>query len=72
MGYRWYDAHAVVPRYPFGHGLSYTTFDYEAECTALRDEATGAVSVELGLTNAGGAAGSGESGRLRHRYPVFC
>jgi beta-glucosidase len=27
VGYRWYDARNVAPRYPFGHGGSYTTFD---------------------------------------------
>jgi hypothetical protein len=30
IGYRWYDRHAVTPNYAFGHGLSYTEFEYSS------------------------------------------
>jgi beta-glucosidase len=30
MGYRWYDARALPVRFPFGHGLSYATFELGA------------------------------------------
>ena len=34
IGYRGYDASGVAPRYPFGHGLGYTTWAYESLAAA--------------------------------------
>lgn len=31
VGYRWFEKHGIVPRYPFGFGLSYTTFNCEVQ-----------------------------------------
>ncbi len=28
VGYRWYESKNIEPLYPFGHGLSYSTFEY--------------------------------------------
>ena len=51
VGYRYYDTVGCGYRYPFGHGLSYTTFRY----SALTEDGFGSVS--LCVKNTGSAAG---------------
>jgi beta-glucosidase len=55
IGYRGYLAAGADPLFPFGHGLSYTTYDY-ADVTA--EVADGIVDVGFTLTNTGDRAGS--------------
>lgn len=50
VGYRWYDTKNVPVMYPFGHGLSYTTFNY-ADLQAKTDGKN--INVELNLSNTG-------------------
>jgi beta-glucosidase len=56
MGYRWYDAQNIEPLFPFGHGLSYTTFAYSGLKTAVG--ADGKVTISFTLSNSGSVAGS--------------
>ncbi|MDM7989188.1 glycoside hydrolase family 3 C-terminal domain-containing protein [Arthrobacter sp. zg-Y877] len=59
VGYRWYDARAIEPAFPFGHGLSYTTFEYSNLDLHVADTGTGpALSVAATLTNTGTRAGA--------------
>ncbi|KHK95657.1 beta-glucosidase [Microbacterium mangrovi] len=55
VGYRWYDAKGLEVTFPFGHGLSYTTFAY-GDATASVD-AAGDVLVTIPVTNTGAVAG---------------
>lgn len=59
VGYRWYDAQQREPLFPFGFGLSYTTFamDQLAVTPARVDPAHGA-AVRVRVTNTGARAGT--------------
>ncbi|MDN3356453.1 glycoside hydrolase family 3 C-terminal domain-containing protein [Actinomadura sp. DC4] len=55
-GYRWYTDQGVAPRFPFGYGLSYTTFGYSGlTATAARD---GGLDVRLTVRNTGRRTGA--------------
>ena len=56
-GYRWYDSKNIEPRFPFGFGLSYTTFGYS----------------DLNITKtpvAGAGAGNGGNGKIRVTFTL--
>jgi beta-glucosidase len=55
VGYRWYDARRLEVAFPFGHGLSYTTFSYADAAAAV--DAEGDVEVTVAVTNTGERAG---------------
>jgi beta-glucosidase len=56
VGYRHYDQNKVEPLFPFGHGLSYTTFRYSG-LTVTRC-GNGDVTVAVNVTNVGHRAGA--------------
>lgn len=55
VGYRWYDTKGIAPLYPFGHGLSYTTFELERPQVKVKD---GNIHVEVDLCNSGIRSGA--------------
>lgn len=56
VGYRWYDKREIEPLLSFGHGLSYTSFDYSDLRVSDFDRANGAV-VSFSLSNSGSMDG---------------
>jgi beta-glucosidase len=57
-GYRWFDRNAIDPLFPFGHGLSYTRFEYSNLTVTPPHVAAGQfVSIGLTVRNAGARAG---------------
>ena len=54
VGYRYYDRHPEQVSYPFGYGLSYTTFSYSNPTAAVSGET---VKLSVKVTNTGHVAG---------------
>jgi beta-glucosidase len=64
-GYRWFDARKVAPQFPFGHGLSYTTWRYShLKLTPVGDH----VHVSYNITNTGSREGS-DVGQVYVAFP---
>jgi beta-glucosidase len=57
VGYRGYDKAGVKPLFPFGYGLSYTTFAYK-NLVVSPASASGNVEVHFDITNTGTRAGA--------------
>ena len=58
VGYRYYDANNETPLFPFGYGLSYTTFAFSHLAVTPQDVRSDQVTVSATVTNTGKAAGS--------------
>ncbi|MBR6090722.1 MAG: glycoside hydrolase family 3 C-terminal domain-containing protein [Anaerolineaceae bacterium] len=76
VGYRYFDTFRVKPRYAFGYGLSYSTFDIRTDQVSAERSI---VHVSVTVTNTGGFAGkevvqiylSCPSGKLDREYQML-
>jgi beta-glucosidase len=59
VGYRWFEAKNIEPEFPFGFGLSYTTFEYSnLKLVAGQDTNGPVVTAECDIANTGQRAGA--------------
>lgn len=60
VGYRYYDSHNIDVEFPFGHGLSYTSFEYSnlAVTSDETDKNDFTVTVRVNIKNTGKVAGA--------------
>lgn len=73
VGYRYFDMHPEKVWYPFGHGLSYTTFEYsDIKITPEKGGAEPSVTVTCNIKNTGKMAGK-ETVQLyvSHQKPII-
>ena len=58
IGYRYYDAKELQTQFPFGHGLSYTTFEYQnPKVSSQNFQDVDGLTISVGVTNIGKVAG---------------
>lgn len=59
VGYRWFEHKDIKPLFAFGHGLSYTSFEYsDAKINKTSMNSNGSVEVSVNVTNTGSREGS--------------
>jgi beta-glucosidase len=51
VGYRWFDKQDIAPLFPFGYGLSYTSFAYSG--LVVKKAADGGLDVTVNIKNTG-------------------
>lgn len=58
VGYRWHDTKKIPALFPFGYGLSYTTFKYDKPTASAKGmTADGTITVTVPVTNTGNVEG---------------
>ncbi|MDN0077899.1 glycoside hydrolase family 3 C-terminal domain-containing protein [Bacteroides gallinaceum] len=58
VGYRWYDTKKIEPMFPFGYGMSYTTFEYgKPAVSAKAMNQDGSLTVSVKVKNTGTVTG---------------
>lgn len=74
VGYRWYETRKLPVLYPFGHGLSYTSFEVgEPDLSAAEITPADTLTVRVPVTNTGDRAGSQVIQLyIAHKSPSIC
>ena len=68
VGYKWYDSQHLTPLFPFGFGLSYTSFSFSGLRVSVSDRSKQQLEVRFNVRNIGRVAGS-EVGQVYLRLP---
>ncbi|WP_066630616.1 beta-glucosidase [Labilibacter marinus] len=59
VGYRWFDTRNIKPLYAFGHGLSYTSFDFSDVSLSQKEVSSSEeISINVTVTNTGKTDGA--------------